>query len=467
MEDSSVDFNAELQARIKDKHLFIIETVLPVLSDSISEHRVTLDMLVNALKNAGILTEDRFRSMSDPHELKIPPDDAVDHDARIEEISHRLSDYIRQLEFLEENYDLSPDSMAIERINELIHFFNFINWQRMSSSSDSYNERTLAWIEGTVSTGDDFIIKGIFRDSKKQLSESLKRIRNGLEDIKNYLIENYKLEIRNRVLPNLTLAEETTSRNLDEVMLMIKKEFRNEMRGIPFISEPVRELVNEEYSRESEELKKKTLQRIPDYKTRADFDLEDSDAEDEENNTDMLFEGFRLLAAACPALLQVADKLQRNSDIVEDAHQSLLKKLIYFLIGRKIKNPERIYPVVIFNAQDETAEKLRIDMLRFCSEMKKEINRLISIGDQSSRVRLKLEQASPSDIEAELEKHLKRMFRYLSVLPAIDLYLKNRASNAMRASMNGIKLDLNDLQSCVMKSNKRRLEYQARQKFGF
>ena len=467
MEDSSIDFNAELQAALKDKQLFINETVLTILKDSIPEYRTSLETLVRSLKNAGILMEDRFQSANDPHELKIPPDEEVDTESKIEEISHRLSNFLRLLEFAENDYNLSLESISIERTEDLINFYNFINWDSLSQASPSFNIRTLAAIEKTVQSGEDSLIRGIFRDCKKQLSESLDRILRGLEDCRNYLFETYKLEIRNRVLPSLVIDPEAVTRKPDEAILTIKKEFRKEMGEIPFRTAAVREIVNEDYSSDAGTLRLETLRRISSYRSLAAPGEVEEESADEESETDLLFEGFRLLSAAGPAMLQVAEKLQRNSDIIENTHQSLFRRLINFLRGRKKMNPERIYSVVLFNAQNETASKLRVNLVRFTSELKNEANRLISLGNKSGSARLELEQAPAEEVLKELERHLKRLFRYQSVLPAVDQHLKNRANNAMRASMNGIKLDLNDLQSCLLKANKRRLEYLAQQKFGF
>ncbi|HAK44616.1 MAG TPA: hypothetical protein DCO79_01665 [Spirochaeta sp.] len=463
MEDSSIDFNAELQTKIEDKLIFINDNILNILSDAVPEFRKSLETVVGALKNAGILNEDRYQSSSEPHELKLPPDDEVAEDAVTDEISFRLSEYLRRLEFLENNYNIAPDALTIERCRELINFYNFINWERLSPASSSANVRMLVGVELAVQKEDDSLLRGIVRDGKKQLSDTRDRILCGLEDIYVYLLESYKLEIRNRVLPSISIAPEAAAIKPDEAVLIIKKEFRNEMGGIPFINGLVRQIVDEDFSANFEAVRLETILRIEHNNTSITSDEADFELDQIEADSGLLFEGFRLLSAAGPSLLQISEKLTRNSDIIENTQLSFFQRLLRFLSGRGTGSPERIYSVIIFNAEDETGSKLKIDLNRFTAELKKEGTMLLALGSKSSTARLELEQGQDLEVLSELEKHLKRVFRFQSVLPAVDQHLKEKASNSMRGSMNGIKLDLNDIQSCIIKANKRRLEYQTQQ----
>ena len=130
----------------------------------------SLETAVNALLNTGILTENKYQSSSEPHELKLPPDKDTSPDSGTEEISYRLSEYLRQIEYLENNYSLTPDSLTIERCSELIDFFSYINWERISPSSTSPNERMLAGVDEAVQKSDNNLLQGLVRDSKKQLA---------------------------------------------------------------------------------------------------------------------------------------------------------------------------------------------------------------------------------------------------------------------------------------------------------
>ena len=223
MEDSSGGYNSRLQAAIGNKLIFINENVIGIIQDSLPVYRKTLETLINSLLKAELLERDLYESSSPVHTLKQPSEDPISADKKTAEISLRLFDYLKNFEYLENNCSYSPEELTIDRIIKIKRFFSFINWDRLSPSAPAPNERVMAEVEYSVRTGGDNLLKGIFRDSKRQLAESGSRILCGLEDIYVYLRESYKLDVRSRVLPALSLDGETASKKIEETVLQIKR----------------------------------------------------------------------------------------------------------------------------------------------------------------------------------------------------------------------------------------------------
>ena len=80
----------------------------------------------------------------------------------------------------------------------------------------------------------------------------------------------------------------------------------------------MRQIVDEEYSPGFEAVRLDTINRILYNRSSTAEINEEFELEQSEADLKLLFEGFRLLSAAGPSLLQVSDKLVHNSNVIEN-----------------------------------------------------------------------------------------------------------------------------------------------------
>ena len=221
----------------------------------------------------------------------------------------------------------------------------------------------------------------------------------------------------------------------------------------------IREIIEEEFSENAESERAETIRRLLHNNTVPESSLPEIEEKQDGKGPRILLEGLRLLSPAGPALISISEKIIYNSDIIANAKTGFFQRFFQLLSGKK-KTPQRIYDIVIFNAENETGSKIKVDINRLADELVSTGKLLASYGNKSSRNYQELMRGSGEELLKELSGNIRKLFMFQSKLAAIDLYMKDRSTNAMRASMHGIKLDLNDVQSCMFKANNRKAEYQ-------
>jgi hypothetical protein len=467
MGKSSADYIDYLRVELDEKRTFINEFVIDIVEESVSEYRKTFETVSNTMISADKIAKTLYGSSLQTGELKLPSAEPISPNSIKEELGIRLSDYLEQLNYLENYYEISLEYLNPERVRMLKLMFEFISWNSMSEASVSPNERALYEIQSSLSTDEDKLSCDIFRDSKRKLSELTFRILCGLEDISIYLREAYKLEVRDRVMVLADIDPETIKGHEDEAVLSIKKLFRTEMGENPFYTAFIKAILREDTGSQGEELKKTVIDNVKNHKTVIRIGDEGFDSENE-NDLVLLIEGFRLLGGAGSALINIADKLNLNADIVENRKLTFLQRLFTFFRKKPtVKKTQRTYTIIIFRPDDQSAHRVKIDFSKYISELTKEGQLLLSFGNKESRQMLDLDNVAAEQLISELKKHIRILYAALNRLPAVDRALRDKATNAMLGSMKGIKLDLNDIQSSIIKSNRRRLEHKTRLSGGF
>ena len=463
MEESTEEFVENIRIALNEKLKYINEIAVGNIKTSVPEYRENLTTLISGLFNAGLIEKDLYKSTQLVHELKLPSMAPIEPSQKDAELSFRLYDYLKQFEYIEKDLNYSMEQLTIEQIEDLITFFNYINWSRLSQTAASPVESLLSKIEQTIRNSENPILAGIFRDSRSRLGKLEKCILSSLEDIQIYLEENYKLSVRNRAVRTAIMDSELEKKRIDEALLIFKKQVKVEMGEVNLHSNLLKSILEEDYSENSGQIKEQTLKRIDTNLTVIKKTEPKKKKEKKEDNSKLLMEGFKILSSTGSPLIEVSKKLTHNADIIETVEESLIHKIICFLMGKNEKERCRKYDVVVFQAGNETGQRIKIDLDELANDLTKTGYKLLLLGNRNSKTYLSLLQLSEKRSEEILSRYIENISLFLSKLPALDLYMKNNSSNAMRANMKGFKLDLNDIHSCLNKANKRRLEYASTQ----
>jgi hypothetical protein len=459
MEDSDNNFLESIRNSLNKKLKFINEVTIGNIKASVPEYRENLSTIISSLFNAGLLEKDLYKSTQMIHELKLPSMEPIEASKKDSELSFRLYNYLSQFEYIEKDMKFMTDQLSIKEIKDLITFFSYISWSKFSQDAASPVESLLSKLETRIKNSNNKILIGIFRDSRTRLIILEKCILSSLEDILIYLQEKYKLEVRTRVVRTEIHDTDLAKKNIDEALLIFKKQVKVEMGEVGLHTDLLRTILEEDYSADAENIRAQTIKNICINHTEVRKKEKKKPKEKKEDNGKLLIEGFKLLSASGSALLEVSKKLTHNADVLESAQKGFFYKIFFFLFGKQMSEQCRIYDIVVFFANNEDGQRLKIDLDAFADELTKEGYKLVLVGNQNSKTFLSLIHMSEKRREEILTNYIEKIALYLSKLPAIDLYMKNKSTNAMRAEMKGFKLDLNNIQSCLNKANNRRLEY--------
>jgi hypothetical protein len=177
-------------------------------------------------------------------------------------MSIRLSNYESQLDFLINFYQYSIDFFTMERIKRVVALTKYFMWTQLNSNSPNINTRTLVELIGLVKGGNDQLSIGLVSDSVQILEKTSKTIFSLLKEASDYQRENYKLELRLRVMGSLKFAPETVITHKDDTIRQVKRKFAEAMAERPFYPELVDEVLKEDYSGEGPGLRSDLLARM-------------------------------------------------------------------------------------------------------------------------------------------------------------------------------------------------------------
>ena len=452
MEESAGSFTGRLKTALDEKGLFIRETALDNLKSSISEYREALETLINSLYNSNLLEADLYKSSHIIRKLKLPSNEPIENSKRNAEISFRMYDFLKQFDFLENGYDFSLERISILQVNKLAKFFSFINWSRLSLNESSPAEAAIAGLEQIIGNGNHPLLTGLFRDCRRRLSDASLRIFNSLKDIQIFLNEQYKLDIREKVLSVITVDPDHARMKPDEIIRSVKDFIKTEMGESAFHPGLIRQIISEDFSGEASEPRKETLERIDRNYTRQKNGKETRAAAGENENKAALLEGMRFISACGSSLVNISAKLDHNADVLENFNISLIHRLRTLLFGKAKSKENRIYEILIPDEDGENEHRQSMDLSEFTGELASSGYKLIILGNKNSKAHIKMTALPELHIEALLERNIKMISGYRPKLSAIDSYMRNSSTNAMKTRMKGFKLDLNDIQSCLQKA---------------
>lgn len=447
-------FQTELRSALQNYQTYLEEKELPKVKEAVRIYHTSFQSIYNVLLRKGLIAEDPYRGDHKVSEVAAPPKQQILDSERETKLSVRLAEFDAQLDFLANYFQFSLEFVTLKRIKKVVDLVTYVRWDQFNTASTDQFTRILAEVTQKIRSGNDQMSTSIVADSEKTLAENTKRIVEGLKKISIYKREEYKLQVRETILPSVDIENASSSK---EATNAIKAAFKGSSSGLPYYSELVSEVVSEESGPDSADSRESTLKRLS----------APSSAEKKPRETvalhSTLLEAVRTLANSSRSLEEAARKLSESAAVLEGRKRSVgerFKEWIQRLTNKEARR--RLYEIELSDIATATMKRETLDFDSLLEAVRKKARLFGSIMSKTSPAWKKLENAGEDQLLAFISKNLEELQRHHRRLEGLDTYFKTEANKEERDKLRGIKIELAAIKNHIVTANQKRHEYVAR-----
>ena len=448
MEDAD-NYLAELETAldIYGKHVDTVD--MPVLKEQFALFMSVYEGFVNLLLKKGLISEDPYKYETKISEVEPPSKQPVVESEKTSILSQRLSQFERQLDFLNHFFQFNTTYMTLPRIKNITALVKWVDWNNLSTGSTEVNTKILADIVEKIKLGADLLSTSLITDSAKKMGDISRRILQLLRKVSIYQREKYKLDIRRNI--DISGLQGTTEEKINK----IKSQFRQKMeQGTPFVKSLILEIINEESVPGGNDLKAEVLNKLK-VKTEVK-------KKKEINLKPMLLEAVRIFSSAGLSLNDALIKVKNNSALLETKDLSFKEKFRMWIMNISGKKKRTIYDIEFLDSATGVNRRMKVDINSFMEEGFREAKIVSAAGNKMSNIYQRLE-ASPEDkILSFLDKHSSEIKKITDKLDPLNTYFKSEVPRTVRSSIKGVKLEITSIRNALIKANKKKLEYVAK-----
>jgi hypothetical protein len=416
------------------------------LKDELRIYQSSYASLYNIYLKKKLIDEDPYKQDTKISEIEVPDSSLFNDAKRIEQLSIRLANYDNQLDFLVNFYQLHIDYLNLDRIKRMVGLIRYVDWVNLSPDSQSIMTKAVSELSNNSKAGVDPITLSIIAEGLSRLSKTTVQIMNQLKDLNTYYRENYKLEVRQKVVGGMTGAEATLEN--------IRKKMSAAMPGSPFYKELIDEIIKEDYSKSGTDLKDTILNtlKLKEEKQKA--------AKAPVDFKNILLDGIQVIGGAGNMLVEIGAKLDENQTVMESHKKGFLESIKELI--RQITNaePEDVfYNIEYLDTTKGLPVKEKINFHQFREDINKKARILISFVRGPAYQ--KLSTMTEEQIIGYLEKNIRDVQSLHKTLNALDDFFKTNTVAEDRSKIKGIKPELSALKNSFVKANQLRVEYSA------
>ncbi len=449
-------FQEALEAALQVRRDYLDKNELPKLRELFRIYHTAFQGFYNVILRKGLIHEDPYKNEQKISEVTSPPSGPFMDSEKTDQISIRLSMFESQLDFLNNYYQFSADFLTLERIKQLSNLATYIVWGKVTESSTNINTRVVAELIGKVKQGADPLSGGILNDGQNQMERCTKDILAVLKQLTEYQREAYKRDIRERLLFKLNFNAEAVMKRRDDAIKAVRHRFAQEMGGSPFYTELVEEVIDEDYSPGSEQLRKNLLARLA-------VKEEKPKAKAQVSYISILMEAIKILAGGAVHIEQAMRKLSENSVVLSQRKLTFGERFRRWLynLSQKSDRPN-IYEIEFFDVVTSATKTEKLDFTAFKEKTAKRIRLLYSLTNRMSTTYKRIEGTSEDKVYEFLQGLIKDVQEIIHVLPALDTFFKSEVAREDRPRVKGVKLEITAVKNCLIKCNQKKHEYVSR-----
>lgn len=455
MEQGS-DFETKLALALDRRREYLENKSMPELKEQFRLMQTSFQSIYNILLRKSLVNEDPYKLDKKISEITIPAKDPFTESAKNEQLSIRLSDYDLQLDFVNSYYDFSMTNLNMENIKKIAELVKYVRWEQVTETSSNLITRTLAASLGRIKQSSDDLSTKIVGDALTQLGKVSKKILALLKEVSTYHREQYKLEFRERVLPEVKLSPGIVQNKQEDALKQVKQKYPKLMAGTPFYQALIIEVLQEEYGENSEEMKTSLLEQI---------DVKKEEPKKKKKDISFkthLLDGVRVIAGSSVHLETALKKLEDNNEFLVNRKLSFGEKFKRWLASISNKKPsDLIYEIEYFDGDSIRAKTEKLNFTKFMEEAKKRSAVLGNLMSKMSNQYRRMEQAPEEQVFDFLTGNLSEVQLILRRLPALDAYFKTEVPKEQRNLVRGIKMEINAIKNAYVKANQKRHEYTA------
>ena len=453
-----LNFVEKFEQNVSRKREFVEKNTLPKLRDSVTAFKTYFESIFNILKRKSLFQDDPYKDDEKISEVLPPSSEPFMESEKDDEMSKRLSYYHLQLEFLSNYYQLSLDFLDLKRLKGIVDLFKYINWMNFTPTSMHLETRYVAELVQKVKMGSDPISTQIMVDALAQLERNVRQMFIYLEEIIFILKEIYKLELRTKLLPNLTKNLKALVSNPPEFLKdkELKVLFMKSIPGKAYYPDLIREIIEEDFAANGAELRSMTLKKL---------EVKEEQKKKTKKKTDfkgIILQGLRILASAGFQIEDAINKLNDNHTAYVTRKMTIGER--FALWFKKIvsgKNQAQKYEINYFDITSSSTRSERISYLEFIEELQKKSKLFSALSNRASAQYHRIETGPEDQVYQFLTKNIASLQIEIRRLAGLNDFFKSEILKEKKGKFRGINIEINAVRNSIVKANKIKHEYMA------
>ncbi|MDR1301896.1 MAG: hypothetical protein LBK43_05440 [Treponema sp.] len=437
------DYQKALSEALQARQEVIEKSVMLTLKEELRAFYNAYGSLYAMLLTKGMVKEDPYKQDVQIGEIKVPATEAFSDAEKNEQLTIRLSHYDTQLDMLVNFYQFHVTYFTLDRIKRVLGLIKYIDWINLTEDSSSPITRAVAELTSQLRKGIDALGVGGIVGLIQRLSKLSRSILGYLEVLSNFNRETYKLEVRTAISKRIPEGKSPS-------VVDIKKQIAAAMPGQSVYTKLLEEIIKEDYSSQSQELRENILKSLKLTQNKKDT------AVHEVSLKHFLIEGIQILGGLTPILLEVGAKLDANETILINRKISFWDKVKRLLAQILNKEPEAVIYEVELQNPGSSPVKVSVDFNQFRNKIDRKIKQFNSAANTSLP---KLAALSDEQLIKFLEQGIRDMQSCHKTLNALDDYFKQAVDQHERDQIKGIKPELSTLKNAYIKANQRYSDY--------
>ncbi|MFP4302155.1 MAG: hypothetical protein ACLFPW_07615 [Spirochaetaceae bacterium] len=448
------EFLSSLAEALESRAEQLRKEELPELKERFRSFHASYKSVYNVLLRKGLVHEDPYKYEQHISDVEIPEEKPFLDSERDEEMTIRLSRFENTLDYVDSYYDFSLESLDLRELKKLVKLVRYIDWRKVTDTSGNFTTRYLAEYIGKLQRAADPLSTDIVKDAQDQLAKHTKRILEILKHVTTYQKELYKYRVREAVLPHADMPERLTDANRQQLTQRIKRSFAQSMRGEPFLSDLITEILEEEYGEAGPQRRRELVESL-----RVEKD-EPKKKKPENKLKPILLEATRAMASSSRSLDQAAKKLEENCAVLENRKLTLgeiLSQVLKRLFGQN--EQKRVFTIEYVDEATSVrqTEELRFDA--FLQRVGRKARIYAGIMSRGGQAYKKLESTEEERILEFLNKDLQELNRMLKRFESLQTFFKSEVPRDQRQHLRGIEPEIATIKEQVAQAKKKRHQY--------
>lgn len=427
---------------------------LPELKELFRSFHASYKSVYNVLLRKGLVHDDPYKYEQHISDIEIPQEKPFLDSERDEQMTLRLSRFENVLDYINSYYDFALEALDLKELKKLVKLVRYIDWRKVTDTSGSFTTRYLAEFIGKLQRDADPLSSDIVKDAQDQLAKHTKRILEILKHVTTYQKELYKFRVRNEVLPHANLPERVTDTNRQQVIQRIKRSFSQNMRGEPFLSDLISEILEEEFGEDAAQRRKELVETVQVKKE------EPKKKKSENKLKPILLEAARAMGSSSRSLDQAAKKLEENRAVLENRKLTLsevLKQVLKRIFGGDEKSQVFTIEYVDEATSARQTEELQFDA--FLQRVNRKARIYAGVMSRGGQAYKKLEASEEERILEFINKDLQELNRILKRFDSLQTFFRSEVARDQRQQLRDIEPEIATIKEQVAQTKKKRHQY--------
>ncbi len=451
-------YQAQLDEALTRRAMVLAKEDIPALKEACRTYQAAYTGLYKVFLEKSLIQEDQYNYEQKISNLKPPPSDPFPESDLFNQMNLRLSGFMAQLDFLNNFFFLSPESLDLKTIKNILGLIDYFHWHDLSATSSHVMTRSITGYLERIRQTNDAMAVNIIANSMKVLKEQQKTIKVMLKKISVYAKQNYKLMARINVISDVTLDPNRVQTDHSGTLQAIKFEFPVKWQGAPFYKELIEEILLEDFGPQKETLRQENLKSL-------EVTQKIVKKKKKNLNNDLKKELMNVMAEMAKAYIPletIITRMDDNSRLMDENPKSFSQKLSRWFTRVMLKKIEVFYDIQV-SELGQGKKKERLNFTSYINWLRMKASFYKSLNNPNSSSYIRASESSMEDLEEFLAKNQQEMKRILNRVSTLEMFFKEAAEGDVKKKVKGYKAELSQLKGIISKVITGLKEYQVRQ----